>query len=259
MRALLAAIAFAGCAGVATLPPDAAAKLDGGSVDAGVPVDAGLPGDAGLAGDAGIPDAGAPFDAGPRVDAGAADAGPSPDAGPAFDASVTTDGGLPSWVPTSLFEAARVPFTNRLDDVDLVGVWSGDSAAHFGSYSGGVYASAWGPWGGHVIHGGGHAANDDNSIFVADYNDLTFKRIGGPTQLPTVAAYNAAITVAPDDLSNPREYAPSEPGSAHTSLTRGEPQRRWPRRPTRSATVARRHGRASRLAERLPAGGPSRW
>ncbi len=95
-------------------------------------------------------------------------------------------------------------------------MWSGDSAAHFGSYSGGVYATAWGPWGGHLIHGGGHAANNDNSVFIADYNDLLFKRIGGPTQLPTVADYDLAITGGSAGLDNPCEYAPGVPGSAHT-------------------------------------------
>jgi hypothetical protein len=123
---------------------------------------------------------------------------------------------LPAWVPSTLYAAAAVPFTNTLDDVDLVGVWSGDSAAHFGSYSGGVYAADYGALGAHIIHGGGHAANNDNSVFLADYNDLTFKRVGGPTQLASTAAYNAAITASPDDLSNWREYATNEPGSAHT-------------------------------------------
>jgi hypothetical protein len=123
---------------------------------------------------------------------------------------------LPAWVPSTLYAAAQVPFTNRLDDVDLVGLWSGDSAAHFGSYSGGVYASSYGSRGAHIVHGGGHAANNDNSVFLADYNDLTFKRVGGPTQLASTAAYDAAVTAAPDDLSGWREYAPAEPGSAHT-------------------------------------------
>lgn len=123
---------------------------------------------------------------------------------------------IPAWVPTTLNEGALVTMTNTLDNVDLAGVWAGDSAAQFASYSGGVYNPWYGDCGAHVIHGGGHAANNDNSVFLADYNDLTFKRVGGPTVLGTDAAYDAAITAGSGSVDNPCEYTAGVPGSAHT-------------------------------------------
>jgi hypothetical protein len=127
--------------------------------------------------------------------------------------------GLPSWVPTTIGEARMVPMKNRLDDVVLVNeAWSGDSAATFCPYSGGVYNRYYGPLGATAIHGGGHSLMQDNSVIMADYNILEFVRVGGPTQLPDRMDYEHAIQFGgfPDDVSNPREVAPNEPGSAHT-------------------------------------------
>lgn len=130
--------------------------------------------------------------------------------------AVKTDRYLPSWVPTTVGASAKLATTNSMDAVDLEGVWSGDSAAHFGDYSGGAYNRYWGNFGAHVIHGGGHSANNDNSVFLFDYNDLTFKRIAGPTQLASAQAYQDIVSNSPDNMTNPREYASGVPGSAHT-------------------------------------------
>ncbi len=108
--------------------------------------------------------------------------------------------------------------TNKLDDVVLIGVWSGDSAQRFGDYSGGVYNPYYGQLGAHVIHGGGHASNNDNSVFIANFNTLAFERVGGPTRLASKSDYENRIKTGgfPDDISNPREVEPGVPGSAHT-------------------------------------------
>lgn len=125
---------------------------------------------------------------------------------------------LPAWVPATLGEAALVPMRNALDDVDLDGVWSGASAANFADYSGGIYNPHYGTWGAHVIHGGGHAGSNDNSVFIASYETLRFERVGGPTEHASDAEYEEAIARGefPDDESNPREVEPGVPGSAHT-------------------------------------------
>jgi hypothetical protein len=108
--------------------------------------------------------------------------------------------------------------TNTLESVVLTGVWSGDSALRFSDYSGGAFNPYYGQLGAHVIHGGGHSANNDNSVFIANLNTLRFERVGGPTQLPSDAAYESAIKGGgfPDNDSNPREVEPGVPGSAHT-------------------------------------------
>jgi hypothetical protein len=127
--------------------------------------------------------------------------------------------GLPAWVPTTIGEARMVPMKNTLDSVALVNdAWSGDSAATFCSYSGGVFNPHYGANGAMVIHGGGHGASQDNSVFVADLNTLRFERVGGPTQLADRMDYEHLIQNGgfPDDISNPREVGPHEPGSAHT-------------------------------------------
>jgi hypothetical protein len=130
--------------------------------------------------------------------------------------AVKTDRYLPNWVPATVGASTKLATTNALDAVDLEGVWSGDSAAHFGDYSGGAYNRYWGTFGAHVLHGGGHSANNDNSVFLFDYNDLTFKRIAGPTQLASAQAYQDIVSSGPDNMTNPREYASGVPGSAHT-------------------------------------------
>lgn len=129
-------------------------------------------------------------------------------------------GNLPAWVPLTQGEAALVPMQNRLQDVAFLDEprLGNNSTFVFAAYSGGAYNPYYGAWGAHVIHGGGHAATQDNSVFIADFNTLRFERIGGPTMLSSFQAYEDAIRSGgfPDDESNPREVAPSVPGSAHT-------------------------------------------
>ena len=160
---------------------------------------------------------------------------------------------LPAWVPATVGAAALVPMTNKLQDVELRGNWSGETnGISFLRYSGGVYNPYLGDYGAHVIHGGGHATSEDNSVFLANYNTLEFERVGDPTDLgakflaytnppysdtvvwgygssygyfiakgPNSTGWtyptNAALYELPDDSEvNPRECAPGRPGSAHT-------------------------------------------
>ncbi|MBL8028012.1 MAG: T9SS type A sorting domain-containing protein [Fibrobacteres bacterium] len=125
---------------------------------------------------------------------------------------------LPAWVPDSVGEAGFIPMTNKLDDVDTIGTWSGAGPSNFADYSGGCYNSYYGPLGAHIIHGGGHAGSNDNSVFIANYNTLAFERVGNPTGLASSQAYNDQIRYGgfTDDISNPREIADNVPGSAHT-------------------------------------------
>ncbi len=123
-------------------------------------------------------------------------------------------------MPLTQGEAALVPMQNRLQDVAYIDELrlGSNSTFVFAAYSGGAYNPYYGTWGAHVIHGGGHAATQDNSVFIADFNTLRFERIGGPTLLSGFQAYEDAIRSGgfPDDVSNPREVAPGVPGSAHT-------------------------------------------
>ncbi len=145
--------------------------------------------------------------------------------------SCKTSRDLPSWVPATVGAAALVPMTNTLDSI-----WVGDpayagtqNANELMDFSGGRYNTYAGRWGVHFVHGGGHSATHDNGVYVADFNDLSFKRVFAPTLLSTTAAsaganlYDTYITTgAPPDsfadsaASNPREVAPGVPGSAHT-------------------------------------------
>jgi hypothetical protein len=88
----------------------------------------------------------------------------------------------------------------------------------YSSYSGGVYNPYYGALGAHVIHGGGHSATQDNSVFVADYNTLRFERVWGPTllafeELEERIRFGGFVD---DGRFNPREVSPGVPGSAHT-------------------------------------------
>jgi hypothetical protein len=148
---------------------------------------------------------------------------------PAFSAKTSRD--LPSWVPSTVGAAALVPMTNTLDSI-----WVGNpayagtqNANELMDYSGGRFNTYAGRWGVHFVHGGGHSATHDNGVYVADFNDLSFKRVFAPTLLSTTPAssgpnlYDDYIRLgAPPDsfadsaASNPREVAPGVPGSAHT-------------------------------------------
>jgi hypothetical protein len=170
---------------------------------------------------------------------------PEPDPVPTPEPQPPTSTGLPAWVPATIGEARMVPMRNRLDDVVLVHpYWSGDSAAQFCSYSGGVFNRYYGRWGAMAFHGQGHGAGQDNSVLIAKFDERggEFARVGGPTQIdPTLRIikrelelgraltdderahegrmmYEDAIQFGgfPDNISNPREVGPQEPGSAHT-------------------------------------------
>ena len=131
---------------------------------------------------------------------------------------------LPTWVPANVGEARLVPTANALQDVFIAEGPQNPGevgSQFFCDYSGGVYNPYCGAWGAHVIHGGGHAATNDNSVFILDYNQPkpAFQRVAGPTRLDTSEQYEQNITQGgfPDDpVQNPREVAPNEPGSAHT-------------------------------------------
>jgi hypothetical protein len=117
-------------------------------------------------------------------------------------------------------DSSLVPMQNTLGDVAYMDerILGNSSTFVFAAYSGGIYNPWYGPWGAHVIHGGGHAATQDNSVFIADFNTLRFERIGGPTLLGSFDDYERAIRNGgfADDNSNPRELSPGVPGSAHT-------------------------------------------
>lgn len=129
---------------------------------------------------------------------------------------------VPTWVPSAVGASALVPMTNTLDSVvvnhsPLGTAGAGNNA--FAQYSGGVYNPHYGTWGAHVIHGGGHSATHDNSVFIADYNDLAFKRLSTPPLLPNQSDYDDLIRTGgfPDSTTaNPREIATGVPGSSHT-------------------------------------------
>jgi hypothetical protein len=109
---------------------------------------------------------------------------------------------------------------NTIEDVAYIDepLLGSNATFVFAAYSGGAYNPWYGPWGAHVIHGGGHAATQDNSVFIADFNTLRFERISGPTLLGSFNEYENSIRTGgfPDNNSNPRELAPGVPGSAHT-------------------------------------------
>lgn len=144
----------------------------------------------------------------------------SPPSAPPPPSPSLPQGNLPSWVPSRLGEAGLVPMTNSLRDVVVLNetLLRNQSTFVYGAYSGGAYNPYYGPLGAHVIHGGGHSATQDNSVFIADYNTLRFERVGEPTLLPTYQDYEDRIRFGgfADDNSNPREVEAGVPGSAHT-------------------------------------------
>lgn len=145
---------------------------------------------------------------------------PSPTASPPPTAQ-PGQGGLPSWVPGAIGEAALVPMANTLRDVAIINeaILRNESTFVYAAYSGGVYNPYYGQWGAHVIHGGGHSATQDNSVFIADFNTLRFERVGAPTMLPGFQDYEDRIKLggfADDPTANPREVDTGVPGSAHT-------------------------------------------
>jgi hypothetical protein len=130
---------------------------------------------------------------------------------------------LPDWVPTQVGNAVYVPMTNALQDVWVAeGPQAASGTAVLSDYSGGAYNPYYDTWGGLYVHGGGHAATHDNSVFFANFNTLEWERHGDPTVLGSLAEYEERIQygvppeVFPDDGTNPREVDVEVPGSAHT-------------------------------------------
>ena len=136
---------------------------------------------------------------------------------------------LPSWVPTVVGTAALAPMTNTLESVWTDGVWAaGVGTQQLSDFSGGAYNPHVGTYGEIDVHGGGHSANNDNGIYAAGLDALTWTKPFAPTALVTSPAagsnlYDEYITngAPPDSFAdtataNPREVAPGVPGSAHT-------------------------------------------
>jgi hypothetical protein len=144
--------------------------------------------------------------------------------GGAKTATSCSPSALPAWIPANVGEASLVPTGNALQDVFVAEGPQNPGkvgSQFFCDYSGGIYNPYYGNRGAHVIHGGGHSATNDNSVFILDYNQPRpeFRRIAGPTRLGTAEQYETNIILGgfPDDpLQNPREIAQNEPGSAHT-------------------------------------------
>ena len=101
--------------------------------------------------------------------------------------------------------AGNQAFTYDLDGNRESHTWGGI----VDDYSGGVYNPHWGAMGCMVFHGGGHAATDDNSVVILDFNDLTFKRLSTPSM-------DAAGWAASPLLEPYGEYADGQPGACHT-------------------------------------------
>lgn len=83
-------------------------------------------------------------------------------------------------------------------------------------YSGGVYNPHWGALGALMFHGGGHAATNDNSVAVLDFNDLRFKRVADPS-LDLTGIKPADGPLYPGYDRTYGEYVSDrKPGAAHT-------------------------------------------
>jgi hypothetical protein len=87
--------------------------------------------------------------------------------------------------------------------------WGGAFGKIIDDYSGGVFNPYWGAKGCMVFHGGGHAATDDNSVVILDFNDLAFKRLSTPTM--DASAWDKSPLLEPYG-----EYADGQPGACHS-------------------------------------------
>lgn len=158
--------------------------------------------------------------------------------------------GVPSYVPATVGEAALITTTNSLQSVRPALPWIGQ-AIGLADFSGGAFNRWAGGYGKHLIHGGGHSANDDASIYAVAYgptsvswelllgmydlrNDGTWIVYGGGafgglnnsiqyfiwrgpgSTLPNDPLNPAGWAVADDVTVNRREYKEGWPGSAHT-------------------------------------------
>lgn len=130
---------------------------------------------------------------------------------------------LPSWVP----EPGRLSLLSAANDWASIDPCPDNRCGYrLGSgpewnkviddYSGGIVNPHWGPLGALMFHGGGHAATNDNSVALLDFNDLRFKRVADPS----LDASGLRPQDGPLYPGYDREFgeyvADRKPGSAHT-------------------------------------------
>jgi hypothetical protein len=111
---------------------------------------------------------------------------------------------LPLWVPRP-GELKVIPTKNTFESQNPhIPEFASEFHRIVDDFSGGVYNPYWGTLGCMVFHGGGHAATNDNSVVILDYDDLTFKRLSKPS-------------LKAGDVDNVSgEYSDGQPGAAHT-------------------------------------------
>lgn len=83
-------------------------------------------------------------------------------------------------------------------------------------YSGGIYNPHWGPLGALMLHGGGHAATNDNSVAVLDFNDLSYKRVADPSLDVTGIKPSDGPLYPGYDREHGEYLSDGKPGAAHT-------------------------------------------
>lgn len=159
----------------------------------------------------------------------------------------TTSTTLPRYVPTTVGEASVVTLTNALPDVrPMLPPGVGGAALGLGDYSGGA-ANRWASrWGKHLVHGGGHAAMDDGSVYAVSYEDdsVSWQRLiatpdlrvtnrwfdygngdnsynyfvwrGASSTKPDMPTDRSGWAMSDDPATNPREIEPGWPGSPHS-------------------------------------------
>lgn len=160
---------------------------------------------------------------------------------------VAVDTSLPSWVPTTIGESTDAgSMTNTLDSIRGTGTWRTNSSNKLADYSGGCFNRYYSPHGAMIVHGGGHAADQDNGVYACNFSTLLWEKAGASTDLndygrfkayttgtsydyfirngpnstdwasgTTTYAYDSGAEL-PNNLSNPREIVQDQPGSAHT-------------------------------------------
>lgn len=85
-------------------------------------------------------------------------------------------GGLPAWAPSSVGTAVLLSMTNTLQAVWATGTFAdGKGTQVLADYSGGVWNPFAGPIGIFSVHGGGHAAFNDNGVYSANLNLLAWQ------------------------------------------------------------------------------------
>ena len=154
---------------------------------------------------------------------------------------------LPPYVPTQVGEARLITTTNTIHDVRPTLPPDGlGGLRSIGDYSGGA-ANRWASyWGKHIVHGGGHAATEDSSIYAVAYEDTAvswelvagmpdlrergvwynfgggknsyayFTLHGADSTMPDDPDNPAGWALPDDERQNPREISPGWPAAGHT-------------------------------------------